>query len=180
MPVCAPTWKDANGQLNQGKVREFLEQSKRLYDVEMNGTPEEYISMYQQNVIDEDGRNYEENKYFMMIQDTTYLMQQTPFAYGEVVSTSTYRDMVSVPRIKGLESTQIKLMSGQCSNVYHPGSIAGINTATKNADAAKQFVRMMLGATVQETMQLGIPINKKALPAQFAYDESERHRVVRI
>lgn len=173
MPVCAPTWKDANGQLNQGKVREFLEQSKRLYDVEMNGTPEEYISMYQQNVIDEDGRNYEENKYFMMIQDTTYLMQQTPFAYGEVVSTSTYRDMVSVPKIKGLESTQIKLMSGQCSNVYHPGSIAGINTATKNADAAKQFVRMMLGATVQETMQFGIPINKKALPAQFAYDESE-------
>lgn len=26
MPVCAPTWKEANGQLNQGKVREFLEQ----------------------------------------------------------------------------------------------------------------------------------------------------------
>lgn len=60
MPVCAPTWKEANGQLNQGKVREFLEQSRRLYDVEMNGTPEEYISMYQQNVMDESGRHYEE------------------------------------------------------------------------------------------------------------------------
>lgn len=173
MPVCAPTWKDANGQLDQSKVREFLEQSKRLFDVEMNSTPEEYIRMYQQNVIDADGRNFEEEKYFMMVQDTTYLMQQTPFAYGEVVSTSTYRDMLSVPRMKALENTQIKLMSGQCSNVYHPGSIAGINTATNNPDAAKQFVRMMLGATVQETMEFGIPVNKKALPAQFAYDESE-------
>ncbi len=32
---------------------------------------------------------------------------------------------------------------------------------------------MMLGVTVQEEMQFGIPVNKKALPAHFAYDESE-------
>ena len=100
-------------------------------------------------------------------------MQETPFAYGEVLSASIYRDILSVPRIDGLEDTLIKLMSGQCSNVYHPASIAGINSATQNADAAKQFVGMMLGATVQEAMQFGLPINKKALPAQFAYDESE-------
>lgn len=173
MPVCAPTWKNADGQLNQESVRAFLEQSKRLYDVEMNGTPEEYIQQYQQNMIDEDGRNFEEEPYFMMTQDTLYLMQETPFAYGEVLSASIYRDILSVPRIDGLEDTLIKLMSGQCSNVYHPASIAGINSATQNADAAKQFVGMMLGATVQEAMQFGLPINKKALPAQFAYDESE-------
>ncbi|MDE7323176.1 MAG: ABC transporter substrate-binding protein [Lachnospiraceae bacterium] len=173
MPVCAPTWKDDKGQLDQSKVREFLEQSKRLYDVEMNGTPKEYIQQYQQNMISQDGRNFEEDKYFMMTNDTLYMMQETPFAYGEVVSAGTYRDMLSVPRIDGLEDTMIKLMSGQCDNVYHPASIAGINSATKNADAAKQFVGMMLGATVQETIQFGIPVNKKALPAQFAYDESD-------
>ncbi len=172
MPVCAPTWKDESGQLNQDKVRAFLEQSKRLYDVEMNGTPEEYINMYKQR-INEDGENYEEGKYFLMTQDNLYLMQQTPFAYGEIISASTYRDLLSVPRIEGLENTQIKLMSGQCDNVYHPASIAGINTATQNAEAAKQFVQMMLGAAVQETIEFGLPVNKKALPAQFAYDESE-------
>ncbi len=172
MPVCAPTWKDENGQLNQDKVRAFLEQSKRLYDVEMNGTPEEYINMYKQR-INEDGENYEEGKYFLMTQDNLYLMQQVPFAYGEIISASSYRDLLSVPRIDGLEHTQIKLMSGQCDNVYHPASIAGINTATQNAEAAKQFVQMMLGAAVQETIEFGLPVNKKALPAQFAYDESE-------
>lgn len=172
MPVCAPTWKDESGQLNQDKVRAFLEQSKRLYDVEMNGTPEEYINMYKQR-INEDGENYEEGKYFMMTQDNLYLMQQAPFAYGEIISASSYRDLLSVPRIDGLEHTQIKLMSGQCDNVYHPASIAGINTATQNAEAAKQFVQMMLSAAVQETIEFGLPVNKKALPAQFAYDESE-------
>lgn len=173
MPVCAPTWKDENGQLNQSKIREFLEQSKRLYDVEMNGTPEEYIEQYKQKLIDADGRNFEEEKYFMMLLDTSYLMQQSPFAYGEIIDAGTYRTMLSVPRISGLENTLIKLMSGQCNNVYHPESIVGINAATKNVDAAGQFVRMMLSTTVQETLQFGIPVNKKALPKQFAYDESE-------
>ncbi len=173
MPVCAPTWKNADGQLDQSKVRAFLEQSKRLYDVEMNGTPEEYIKIYQQNVIDENGDNFEEGQYFMMTQNTMYMMGESPFTYGELVDAYAYKDLLSVPRISGLENTLTKLMSGQCSNVYHPASIAGINASSSNADAAKQFVRLMLGATIQESMQFGIPINKTALPAQFAYDESK-------
>ncbi len=173
MPVCAPTWKNADGQLDQSKVRAFLEQSKRLYDVEMNGTPEEYIKIYQQNVIDENGDNFEEGQYFMMTQNTMYMMGESPFTYGEIVDAYTYKDLLSVSRISGLENTLTKLMSGQCSNVYHPASIVGINAASSNADAAKQFVRLMLGATLQESMQFGIPINKTALPAQFAYDESK-------
>lgn len=172
-PVCAPSWKDDKGQLSQDKVREFLEQSKRLYDVEMNGTPLEYIEHYQQNAVDADGTNFEDDKYFMMVQDTPYLMQQTPFAYGEVVDAYTYRDLLSIPRAQDMEDTSIRHFNGQSSNVYHPGSIAAINTATANPDAAKQFVAMMLSADVQENLQFGFPVNKKALPAQFAYDESD-------
>ncbi|MDE7478048.1 MAG: extracellular solute-binding protein, partial [Lachnospiraceae bacterium] len=173
MPVCAPSWKNENGQLDQSKVREFLEQTKRLYDAEMNGTPQEYIEMYQQNMMSDDGRNYEEEKYFMMPQDSLFLMRQTPFAYGEIVDSSIYRDVVSIPRIEGLENTLMKLLSGQSSNVYHPASMAGINATTKNPDASKQFVSMMLSTTVQDSMQFGLPMNRKALPAQFAYDESD-------
>lgn len=173
MPVCAPSWKNEKGELDQNRIREFLEQSKRLYDVTMNTTSQEYIAMYQQNVIDSAGENYEDSNYFMMMSDTQYLMQAAPFAYGEIVDAYSYRDILSLPRAEGLEDTFIKLLNGQSSNVYHPASIAGINAATKNPDAAKQFVSMMLGATVQETLQFGLPVNKKALPAQFAYDESE-------
>lgn len=172
-PVCAPAWKDADGQLDQGKVREFLEQSRRLYDAEMNGTPQEYIDQYQQNMVSEDGKSFEEENYFLAVQDTLYLMQMSPFVYGELMGAYAYKDMLSILRISNLEPTQINLMSGQSSNVYHPASIAGINAGTKNPDAARQFVSMLLGATVQESMQLGIPMNKKALLAQFAYDESK-------
>lgn len=171
-PVCAPSWKDDNGQLDQAKIKEFLEQSKRFYDAEMNGTPQEYIEAYRQNLIEDDGTSFEDSEYFMRVIDNCYLMRWTPFAYGEV-DTYDYRDMLSIPRVKGLENTRMQLLGGQSSNVYHPMTIAGINTATNNADAVKQFVGMMLSTTVQENMLLGFPINKKALSAQFAYDESD-------
>ncbi len=173
MPVCAPSWKDGQGQLEQAKIREFLEQTRRIYDAQMNGTPQEEIVSYQQHLIGEDGTSYEDSVYFMIARDSSYLMQMSPFVYGEIVDAYIYRDTLSISRIQGLENTVIRLMSGQNSNVYHPSSIAGINTASKNIDTAKEFVRMMLGATVQESMQMGIPVNKKALPAQFAYDESD-------
>ena len=172
IPVCAPSWKDDKGQLDQAKIREFLEQTKRIYDAQMKGTPQEEILSYQQHLIGEDGISYEDSKYFMIARDASYMMQMSPFAYGEIVDAYIYRDLLSLPRIQGLENTVIELMFGQNSKVYHPASIAGINTASKNTDAAKRFVSMMLGATVQESMQFGIPVNKKALPAQFAYDES--------
>lgn len=172
-PVCAPSWKNQNGQLDQEKIREFLEQTRRLYNVEMDSMLQEYVEMYQQQMTDTDGTNFEDSKYFLMVNDNNYLLQEAPFTCGEIVDAYTYRDLLSIPRAQGAEDTLIKLMNGQSSNVYHPQSIAAINTGTKNPDAAKAFVSMMISETVQKNLQFGLPINKKALPSQFAYDESE-------
>ncbi len=78
------------------------------------------------------------------LQDSAYLLREAPFAYGEIVMASVYEDMLSVPRMQGLENTMMKLLNGQCSNVYHPASIIGMNAASENHHAAKQFVEMML------------------------------------
>lgn len=173
--VCAPSWKDTQGQLDQQKIQEFLEQTRRLYDVQMNGVPEDQIEMYQQYymVSGENGRSYEDDKYFSMMTETPYLMKECPFYYGNLLTVYNYQSMLSVPRADGFDDTTCKLLDGQSSNVYQPLSIAGINAATKDPDAAKQFLRLMLSTTVQGTMEFGIPMNKKAVAAKFAYDESE-------
>ena len=173
--VCAPSWKDDEGQLDTQKIKEYLEQTKRIYDVQMNGTPEEQIKMYQQNYMSagDDGENYEVSKYFGMLNDSTYLIGECPFAYGKVITAYNYQMILSAPQVEGFEDTTFKVLDGQSSNVYQPLSIAGINTATKNQDAAKQFLRMMLSTAVQGTMEFGLPVNKKALAAKYAYDESE-------
>lgn len=172
--ICAPAWKDDKGQLDTQKVKEYLEQTKRLYDVQMNGTPEEQIKMYQQRIAaEESGEKYEDSKYFVMANEMSYLFKEYPFTYGQIITAYNYQSMLSVPRVEGFDDTVFRPLNGQSSNVYQPLSIAGINTATKNPDAAKQFVRMMLGTDVQGTMEFGVPVNKKALAAIFEYDESE-------
>lgn len=173
VPICAPSWKNEQGQLNQGQIRSFLEQTKRIYEMQMHGMPPEDVEEYQQNRILKDGTDWEENGSFMSTQDSAYLLREAPFAYGEIVMASVYEDMLSVPRMQGLENTMMKLLNGQCSNVYHPASIIGMNAASENHHAARQFVEMMLSRDVQKQMQFGLPVNKSALPEQFAYEESE-------
>lgn len=173
VPVCAPAWKDENGQLNQEKIQAFLEQTKQVYDAQMNGTPQSDIEKYQQYRIGKDGTDSEDNENFMLVHDSTYLMREAPFAYGEIMTAWDYENMQSAPRMQGLEDTVIKPLNGQSSNVYHPASIIGMNAAAKNPHLAKQFVAVMLGADVQKVMPFGLPVNKKALLEQFAYEESE-------
>jgi len=172
--ICAPSWKDNKGQLDTQRIKEYLEQTKRLYDVQMNGTPQEQIEMYQQRIAaDESGENYEDSKYFVMANEMSYLLREFPFTYGQIITAYNYQSMLSVPRVKGFDDTVFRPLNGQSSNVYQPLSIAGINTATKNPDAAKQFLRMMLGTSVQGTIEFGMPMNKKALAVRYEYDESE-------
>lgn len=173
VPVCAPSWKDGRGQLDQAKIREFLEQSRRIYDLQMNGTPQEEILSYQRQLIGEDGKSIEEGKYFLLARDSCYMMQESPIVCGEIVDANTYRSTLSIPRVQGMEGTVIRPLSGQSSGVYHPASLVGISAAAENPDAAAEFVRVMLGSSVQKTLQFGFPINKTALPAQFAYEESD-------
>lgn len=173
--ICAPSWKDDKGQLDTQKIREFFEQTKRIYDAQMNGALAETVEMYQQKFLstDENGQRFEDGKYFRMVNDAYYLMQECPFAYGQMLTAYNYQSLVSAPRVEGFDDTVLKPLNGQSSNVYQPLSIVGINAATKNPDVAKQFVRLMLSMTVQSAMEFGVPINKKALAAKYAYDESE-------
>lgn len=173
VPVCAPSWKDGDGHLNQDKIRAFLEQTKQIYEAQMHGTPQEEIEMYQLYRIWDDGTDAEDSAYFMSVQDSAYLMRESPFAYGEILTASDYENVLSVPRMEGLENTVIKLLDGQSSKVYHPASIIGMNAASENPHTAREFVKMMLGSDVQKLMQFGLPVNKKALTEQFACKESD-------
>lgn len=171
--VCAPSWKDRDGKLDTQKMEEFLEQSKRIYDIQMNGTPLEIITGNQQNVADADKAVSKYAKYGRGMKPSNYLTKQSPLIHGEIINSHKYREVLSLQRIKGFEGTACKPLNGQSSNVYCPVSVAGVNAAAQNPDAAKQFVGVMLSETVLEGLEFGLPVNKKALAEKFAYDESK-------
>ncbi|MDE6984086.1 MAG: extracellular solute-binding protein, partial [Lachnospiraceae bacterium] len=172
-PMCQPAWRSEDGALDTAKIREFLELSRRLYDVEMNGTPAEHIQRYRQWMTGEDGTSAEDSPYFKAMRVEYYLEGHSPIVCGETLGAYTYREMPSVLRTDGFAESAYKTLNGQSANVYHPESIVGVNAATQRADRAKQFVGMMLGAAVQDNMQSGFSINRKSMEKQFACDESK-------
>ncbi|MDE6917160.1 MAG: extracellular solute-binding protein, partial [Lachnospiraceae bacterium] len=172
MPVCAPSWTDADGKLNRDNIRLFLEQSRQIYDAQINGTPQAEIEAYEQSRYLQDGTDIEERADFGSIYSSDYLLLQAPFAYGEITAAWDYEDMLSVPKMRDAKGMVSKQLNGQSSNVYHPASMIGINVAAEHSEAADQFVKRMLGADVQKLIQIGLPVSQKALWEQFACEES--------
>ncbi|MDE6365853.1 MAG: carbohydrate ABC transporter substrate-binding protein [Lachnospiraceae bacterium] len=172
MPICAPSWRDGKA-LDAQKVKEFLALSKRLYEIQMNGTPAEAIANYQRRVSADDTANFENSPYFKGLNEGICLERRCSFAFGETLGAYTYRDMLSVPRVEGMEQVIYKPLDGQSTKVYHPESIVGINAATESIDRAQQFVALMLSTTVQDHTPSGFPINKKSLASTFAYNENK-------
>ena len=173
MPVCAPSWRNGKGQLDTQKLKEFLELSKRLYEVQINGTPTEAIASYQRRCSADEASDFENSPYFKSVNERICLERRCSFTFGETLGAYTYRDMLSVPRTEGLEQVICKPLDGQSAKVYHPESIAGINAATAYSDRAKQFVSMMLSTNVQDNTPFGFPVNKKSLVSSFAYNENK-------
>ena len=65
--VCEPSWKLGNGDLDQEKLKEFLEQSKRIYNAQMESLPQTVLDDYNEMNeywLKEEGVSFEDSRYF--------------------------------------------------------------------------------------------------------------------
>lgn len=163
--VCEPSWIQENGKLEEKNLREFLIQTKRIYDAQMNGTPQEAIENYQsidERYIKAFGCTYEESIYFNEMDDFGYLTGSRELLCGTIGDIDDFSSTFSVSRIEGFEDTQVKRMDGQSRNVYCPVTMVGINGAAENPEKAALFLQTLLGEEVQKMTHYGFPVNQKA------------------
>lgn len=161
--VCAPSWKNEDGVLNEEKVKEFLTESKRIYDAQMNGIPEGKQA---------ENAELEENINFNLLNDMAYLTKSAKLLYGTIFTRDQFASAMSIQRNEGFENTGMMPMSGQNANVYIPKTMVGINAVSKNQEEAKLFIETLLGSEVQALMSMGFPVNKKAFEACWTMDEN--------
>lgn len=161
--VCAPAWKSEEGKLNEEKIREFLAESKRIYEAQMSGLPVEKI---------QEDSSYDNSIYFYNLSAGSYLIKSVKLLYGNMFTIDTYASAVSVQRNVGFENTGIMTMNGQSSNVYIPRTMLGINAAARNMEGAKTFLMTVLGNEVQGLMYEGFPMNKMAFETRSTIDEN--------
>lgn len=173
IPVCEPSWKKEAGKVDENQLKEFLYQSKRIYDAVREGMPEEIVNAYVERGSSEieKGVLYEDSIYFYVMSEALYLMGQVKLMSGVTTGLYDYSSVISLPKTAGYENVAYKALSGQSKNVYMPMTLAGINASSKNTDLAKSFVRTLLSEEVQDLTYYGYPINRQSFENKFVVDE---------
>lgn len=168
--ACVPAWITESGELNKDAVEQFLIQTKRIYDAQMDGLPENIVEEYQ-------ARNeyYAQNAGVSSYDDTddvrtgteamNYLGGMTQMVNGvfDVFDFSCgYCVFTSIQRVEGFENAVWTTMKGQCGNVFWAQTLLGISTASNHRERAEDFVRTCLGKENQTSLYYGLPVNTAA------------------
>lgn len=168
--ICEPAWKNEKGTISEEDIKEFLLQSKRIYDAQLKGiTQEEIDDYYEDNErnIEWEGVTREDSKYFTLQDHVGYIAERVRIICCEIGDAYGMTDVFSIGRTKGFERTDTRIMNGQSSHVYHPMNLLGVNATGANQEKALAFVRTMLLAKQQEQVDTGFPMNRTALEAML-------------
>ena len=168
---CVPAWTTESGELDREAITRFLEQTKRIYDAQTDGLPEETIESYKTS-------NEQRLEYYGEYLDDSstlrtydsgmdYVMGMKQLMSYALSGTEIYDEMVSVNRVRGFEGSKWIVMNGQSSNVFCAKTLLGINTASKRTDQAENFIRLCLGKENQSNLFYGLAVNKAAFDGNF-------------
>ena len=158
----APLWISENGSLNRELIEAFLEQSKRIYDAQMDGIREDILQAHAEEgnrgTYNAEGMRVDwdlANDVFEYIAGSQYLISGwVDTAYG-------YMESVSVEKTKGYEDSRAVPMQGECSGLFLPKTLLGISATSAQTEDAKEFMRFFLSAEMQANYY-GLPVNKDA------------------
>lgn len=170
----AQGWKKTDAKIDRDAMEEFLTQTKRIYEAQMDGINMENRERLRQseesnvqNLGDEwmyDLANY---GYFM-----DYAAGGSQMFLGISGSPDSYMELSSISRAKGFEDTIVESMEGEAGLVFIPDTVLGINAAASQKELAEDFLRMFLGKENQCNLS-GYAVNREAFANAFAHREEE-------
>lgn len=170
----APAWKTASGELDTKAVTEFLKQSRRIYDAQMDGLPAKYVEDYMNsnaNFVEYLGVTREESDYFRTPDEMAYLSGETQIVFGSTYYHSGICMVFSIRKVKGFEEDVILPMGGMSEKVFIPKTLIGINAASANLEGARGLMKTLLGSEVQSHLYNGFSINREAFPEMYNINE---------
>lgn len=168
--VSVPAWRTEQGALDTDAVSNFLTQTKRMYDTQMNGISEEALQSWQkekeiyQNYYSENGEKLVDSDEIRTRHESISFMGGTrQFVAGAIKNIGEYNCQTSVPRTEGFEDCKSLPMRGDCGNVFWAKTLLGINAASANTERAENFIKAALSTQVQSDLEEGFPVTKKAI-----------------
>lgn len=171
----APFWKTEDGRIDPEAVKQFLTQTKRIYDAQMDGLPQEVIEEYEsrnEEFMEYYGNSYEDDEYFAYgLDDMNYTMGFRQFLAGTLGGAYDYSSLTSVPRTEGFEDCVIVPMDGRDGSVFCVHTLAGISAASAHKEHAQGLLKTLLGP--ESVTGIGFPVNQAAFEKSLYPDDYE-------
>lgn len=176
-PVSEPMWMTEDGAVDREMISEFLEQTKRIYDAQMDGIADhilEYENDWNTFAEEEFGAPWDETDKMRISMDCLrFTGGMIDAVWGYINSFWQYAEMVSVSRVQGYEDCGWVPMKGQCEDVFFAKTLIGISAASEQAEAAEDFVKALFGKEIQSNLYEGLPVNKAAFQTGFASEAGD-------
>lgn len=173
-PVCVPVWMTDDGKLDKEAIQEFLRQTKRIYDAQMDGISDRAVERYQ-----EIAQNYEIYNGVASYEDSDYVresgqnkMNYIGGYYQALFGSFSCMDLVSIQQIEGFEAVEWAPMEGQGGHVFQAESLLGISAASEHTELAEDFLKVCLGKENQSYLYDSLPVNQGALRESFRMPEN--------
>ena len=170
----APAWKNASGELEAEAVKEFLKQTKRIYDAQMDGISAQYVEDYINSNVNYSsyfGGSREDSDYFRTTDEMGYLAGETQIVFGSTYYHSGICQVFSIKKVEGFEDDVVQLMGGMSEKVFIPKTLIGINAGSSNPEGACEMVKVLLGNENQRNLYYGFAVNKGAFPQMYNINE---------
>ena len=162
-----PSWRIQDGKINREAISDFLIQSKRIYDAQMDGLSEEAVEEWDiwcRYYMEDYGQAFEDSDELRMSRDEIYFMGgYCKFVVGSMKDIDEYTLQMSLAVSEGMEECEVIPMPGQAGHVLWARSLLGISAVSENTALAEDFLKVVFGNEVQKNVLGGIPVNQKAI-----------------
>lgn len=170
----AQNWKKTKDEIDRDAIGEFLIQTKRIYEAQMDGINSKSIERIRQS-----------NEYFVQSTGEEWMYNLSHYGYfmdyvagasqmfaGINGSPESYVDLASISKTKGFDDAVFVSMEGEEGRVFIPETILGINSVASRRDLAEDFLRMFLGKENQCNLSR-YPVNREAFNDAFTPKKEE-------
>ena len=169
----APKWITADGSIDREVLQEYLEQCKRIYDIQMDSLDQEMVATYEERMgrlAEYYGVGMEQIDWEAYLDLMSYLGKEQHMMIGWMCAQYGYLELVSLSRNEASKDAKVIPMQGQCTKVFKPATMLAVSAASGQIDAAKDFMSTFLSAEVQSEYD-GLPLNQNAFDIQFTPKE---------
>lgn len=163
--LSADSWLNEEKAIDREKLKEFLTQTKRLYEADQKN-----LDSGEKKLHEEDIENYkkyyeDEKKVKQIMQSASRVFEQLRktqvVTAGYLTTMMDFQQVTSVNEKIGGQTFQA--WNGQCQDLFCPTGTVGIAATSTNMDLAKEFIRVLLGKEVQaKDLSDGFPVSADA------------------